>query len=109
MARRILLAEDSPTQAARAQFLLEGAGYTVELARNGRAALERVRATLPDLIVSDVTMPEMDGYSFCQAVKADEATRRIPFVLLTSLRTPSDIIRGLERGADNFITKPYED
>jgi PAS domain S-box-containing protein len=89
--------------------LLEGAGYTVEFARNGREALERLRAVRPDLIVSDVVMPEMDGFAFCRAVKADDATRSIPVVLLVRQRSPMDIIRGLEVGADNFITTPFED
>ncbi len=107
--RRILLAEDSPTQAERTRVLLESAGYAVEVARNGREALERIHAAPPELIISDVVMPEMDGYALCQAVKASSKTRRIPVVLLTARRKPADIIAGLERGADNFITKPYED
>lgn len=109
MGRRILIAEDSPTQAAHLRELLEGAGYEVEHAANGREALERLESTLPDLIISDVLMPELDGLAFCQAVKAAPATRHIPFVILTVLNTPVDVIIGLERGADNFITKPCAD
>ncbi|MBI4379666.1 MAG: response regulator [candidate division NC10 bacterium] len=109
MERKILVAEDSPTQAERVRLLLEGEGYRVELANNGREGLERVRSAPPDLIISDVVMPEMDGYTFCRAVKSAQETRRIPFVLLTERRTPLDILKGLERGADNFITKPFED
>jgi len=109
MERKILVAEDSPTQAERVRLLLEGEGYRVELANNGREGLERVCSAPPDLIISDVVMPEMDGYAFCRAVKSAQETRRIPFVLLTERRTPLDILKGLERGADNFITKPFED
>jgi two-component system cell cycle sensor histidine kinase/response regulator CckA len=109
MARRILVVEDSPTQAERLRLLLEDQGYQVEVARNGREGLAAARSTLPDLIVSDVVMPEMDGFAFCQAVKAEDLTRKIPFVLLTGQRTPMDIIHGLQKGADNFITKPFED
>jgi hypothetical protein len=109
MGQRVLVIEDSPTEAERVQLLLEGAGYAVELARNGREGLERLRAARPDLVLSVVAMPEMDGFAFCRAVKADDATRTIPIVLLTSQRSPVDIIRGLEVGADNFITKPFED
>lgn len=108
-ARSILVAEDSRTQAQRLQLLLEDAGYVVELAENGRLGLERVRTSPPALIISDVVMPELDGYQFCQAVKSSASTHAIPFVLLTSRRAPIDIIRGLELGADNFITKPFED
>jgi two-component system cell cycle sensor histidine kinase/response regulator CckA len=109
MGRRILVVEDSPTQAERIRLLLADQGYGVELARNGKEGLAAARSMLPDLIVSDVVMPEMDGFAFCQAVKSAELTRKIPFVLLTGQRTPMDIIRGLQRGADNFITKPFED
>jgi PAS domain S-box-containing protein len=107
--RRILIAEDSRTQAERLKLLLEGEGYSVEPAGNGREGLERVKARPPDLIISDIVMPEMDGFAFCQAVKSAPATRRTPFVLLTAQHSPMDILHGLERGADNFITKPFED
>jgi signal transduction histidine kinase/DNA-binding response OmpR family regulator len=109
MKRRILVVEDSPTQAELLRLLLEGAGYQVDLAPNGREGLKKVRGAPPDLIISDVMMPEMDGYAFCQAVKSAERTRRIPFVLLTQRNTPQDILWGLTRGADNFITKPFDD
>jgi signal transduction histidine kinase/CheY-like chemotaxis protein len=109
MTQRILVVEDSPTQAERVRLLLEEAGYRVELAANGREGLEKLQSAPPDLIISDVVMPEMDGYAFCHAVKTAHETRRIPFVLLTERRTPLDILKGLERGADNFITKPFED
>jgi len=107
--RRILVAEDSPTQAERTRLLLEDAGYHVEVVPNGREGLQRVQEKTPDLIISDVMMPEMDGYTFCRAIKSNESTRRIPFVLLTDRKSALDIIKGLERGADNFITKPFED
>jgi two-component system cell cycle sensor histidine kinase/response regulator CckA len=109
MGYRILVIEDSPTQAERIRFLLEEAGHTVEVAPNGREGLKRLGATAPQLIVSDIEMPLMDGFAFCHAVKADATTRTIPVVLLTSHHTPADIIRGLEVGADNFIAKPFED
>lgn len=109
MARRILVAEDSRTQAMRVQILLEGEGYEVTVAADGREGLRCVQAAPPDLIISDIVMPEMDGYAFCQAVKSDETRRRIPFVLLTGQNTAEDILRGLEYGADNFIPKPFED
>ena len=73
---RVLVAEDSPTQAERLRLLLEGEGYTVDIARNGRDGLARVRSRPPDLVISDVVMPEMDGYALCEAVKASNETRR---------------------------------
>ncbi len=109
MQRRILIAEDSPTQAERVRLILEDASYMVEVVSDGREGLRRVNEKPPDLIISDVMMPEMDGYTFCRAIKSNETTKRIPFVLLTDRKSPLDIIKGLERGADNFITKPFED
>jgi PAS domain S-box-containing protein len=105
----ILLVEDSPTQAERVRLLLDSEGYRVEVAPNGREGLERARSALPDLIISDTLMPEMDGYTFCQAVKREETTRKIPFVLFTERHAPMDIIAGLLRGADNIIPKSSSD
>jgi signal transduction histidine kinase len=109
MERSILVAEDSPTQAEHVRLLLEAEGYRVDVVANGREGLERIQSAPPDLIISDVIMPEVDGYAFCRAVKSAERTRRIPFVLLTERNTPADFIKGLQDGADNFITKPFED
>ena len=105
---RILIAEDSPTQAERLRFLLEEQKYSVEVARNGKEGLELARESKPALIISDVLMPDVDGYEFCRNAKADEQLKEIPFILLTSLSDTNDVIRGLQCGADNFITKPYE-
>lgn len=107
--RRILVVEDSPTQAERVRFLLEGQDYQVDTATNGREGLRRIQAAPPDLIISDVVMPELDGFALCRAVKSVEATRRIPFVLLTQRSAPADVIQGFEAGADNFIPKPFAD
>lgn len=109
MKYRILVVEDSLPLAERIGRVLEGAGYRVDLAADGREGLLRVQSEPPDLIISDLTMPEMDGYAFCQAIKSAELTKRIPFVLLDERNKPEDILWALERGADNFITKPFED
>jgi signal transduction histidine kinase len=109
MKHRILVVEDSLPLAERIRQLLEGAGYQVDLAADGREGLLRVQSEPPDLIISDLTMPEMDGYAFCQAIKSAELTKRIPFVLLDERNKPEDILWALERGANNFITKPFED
>src|SRR5688572_25084945 len=107
----ILIAEDSPTQAAQLQHILESHDYRVLVAGNGRQALAmlRERESKPALVISDITMPEMDGYKLCREIKADERLKEIPVMLLTSLSDPHDIILGLECGADNFLTKPYDE
>ena len=105
----LLLVEDSPTQAARLKFLLEAKGYLVRLADRGEKALNLCKEELPELLVTDVTMPGMDGYELCRAVKDDAKLRNIPVMLLTGLSDPKDIIWGLEAGADCYLTKPYSD
>ncbi|MHB1053875.1 MAG: response regulator [Thiobacillus sp.] len=105
----ILIAEDSPTQAEQLQNLLEGHGYRVVAAANGRKALEALRRRRPALVISDIVMPEMDGYELCKAIKSDAALRDIPVILVTTLSDVLDIMKGLECGADNFIRKPYEE
>ncbi|HYC43615.1 MAG TPA: hybrid sensor histidine kinase/response regulator [Noviherbaspirillum sp.] len=103
----ILVVEDSPTQAAKLRLLLEGKGYRVQVAGNGMLALELIRRRRPDLVLSDIIMPEMDGYALCHAIKSNPETRSVPVILVTSLIDPQDIVRGLECGADNFVRKPY--
>ena len=105
----ILVVDDSPTQLAGLEFLLEEAGYRVVTAGDGVAGLAAARAQTVNVVISDVIMPEMDGYEFCRALRNDPTLRHLPVVLLTSLNEPQDVIRGLEAGADNFIRKPYQD
>jgi PAS domain S-box-containing protein len=108
MPTHVLIVEDSPTQAEALSALLEGAGYEVALARNGEDGLARFGANGFDVVISDVVMPgAVDGYELCRRIKTHTG-RDTPVVLLTSLADPLDIIRGLESGADNFLTKPYE-
>ncbi len=104
----ILIAEDSKTQAEILRHLLDKAGYQVRVAYNGKEALEAVKKEAPTLILTDVVMPEMNGYELCSLLKADMATRNIPVILVTQLFDPRDVLSGLECGADNFIIKPYE-
>ncbi|HEY5996275.1 MAG TPA: response regulator [Candidatus Deferrimicrobiaceae bacterium] len=103
----ILLVEDSRTQAELIRHAIEVSGHSVRNAQNGLQALELVREKAPSLVVSDIMMPGLDGYSLCRALKGDPATRTIPFIMLTTLNEPADIIRGIECGADNFICKPF--
>ena len=104
----ILIAEDSPTQAQRLKHILEQQGYLVTHAANGRLALAAAQHHQPTLIISDVVMPEMDGYELCRRIKADPALGDIPVILTTTLSDPQHVLHSLECGAENFIAKPYD-
>lgn len=104
----ILIAEDSLTQAARLEHLLQEQGYGVRIADSGKKALEAAREKTPTILISDIVMPEMDGYALCKHIKADEKLRDVPVVLLTSLTAAEEVLKALECGADSFIRKPYD-
>ena len=104
----VLIAEDSRIQAQILSKKLVDAGFPVRLAENGAVALESIRKERPTVVISDIEMPEMTGYELCSAVKEDPELRTIPFILLSTLSEPQDIIRGLHCGADNYVTKPYD-
>ena len=104
----ILVVEDSATQAQLLAQLLQSDGYRVRIAGNGREGLRAVRESAPALIISDIAMPEMDGFEMCRQLKQDGALRAIPVILLTSLTSLYDVIKGLDCGADNFLRKPFD-
>lgn len=104
---KILIAEDSPTQAVELQHILEKRSYQVFVAVNGREALGLAKQNKPTIVVTDIIMPEMDGYQLCEAIKADEDLESIPVIMLTVLSDVEDVVKALNCGADSFITKPY--
>lgn len=105
----VLVAEDSLVQAKKLKRFFESKNIRCFTCKNGAEAYETATKEKPELIVSDIVMPVMDGYEFCKKVKANSNLKDIPFIILTSLNDPMDIIKGLQAGADNFITKPYEE
>ncbi|PKL60809.1 MAG: hybrid sensor histidine kinase/response regulator [Methanomicrobiales archaeon HGW-Methanomicrobiales-4] len=105
---KILVVEDNRTQAESLRYILEKAGHEVMIATDGTAGLDMIMQQRPDLILTDVIMSPMDGYEFCRRIKEDEKTRTIPVILVTYLYNPSDVIKALEFGADNFIIKPFD-
>jgi signal transduction histidine kinase len=105
---RILVVEDSATQARLLRLILEDEGFMVNVAGDGPAALTQLAAASFDLVVSDVLMPGLTGFELCRTIKADPALRAVPVVLVTTLRDPLEIVQALECGADSFIRKPYE-
>jgi CheY-like chemotaxis protein len=104
---KILIVEDSRTQAMLLQHLLEATGYHVTMAASGLEAVEALKAEIPALIISDIVMPDMDGFELTRAIKSDVRLKGIPVILLTALSDPQDVVRGLEAEVDFYITKPY--
>ena len=105
----ILVVEDSPTQAEKLKHLLQVHGYRIRVAKNGSEALSLLQEFRPSLVITDVLMPIVNGYELCAAIKGQEQLRDIPVILLTSLSDPKDVLEALKCGANNFITKPYDD
>ncbi len=104
----VLLLEDEPDLAERLTADLETAGYSVEQARNGREGLDRLATALPDVIVTDVMMPEMDGLAFMRRMRADPALVRLPVIMLTTRRRIADIVEGFDLGVDDYVPKPVD-
>ena len=106
-AAKILIVDDSPTQAKHLEQVLKAHGYRVFVTKNGSEALDHILAHHLDLVISDILMPEMDGFELCRRVRKIEAVKCLPIILLTHLNDPADVMHSLEVGADYFISKPY--
>lgn len=106
---RILIVDDYPALVTITRHKLLKQGYEVLTAQNGQDAWEIIQQEYPDLVISDVEMPVMGGYELCQEVKSDPKFRKIPVILVTSRIDTESLMKGIEAGADNYITKPYDD
>jgi adenylate cyclase len=107
MPSRILVIEDEPANIQTLSTLLKERGYQVNIATNGRQALEVLERIRPDLILLDIMMPEMDGFETCRRIKASTAWREIPIIFLTAKTDTADIVRGFELGAVDYVAKPF--
>lgn len=108
MSKRILAIDDDPFHLNLVTQVLERQGYKVESARDGVEGLELVEKAGFDLIISDIKMPGLDGYTFCRRIRGNSKTRQIPIILLTALDTVEERIMGFQAGADDHIPKPYD-
>lgn len=107
MARTILVVDDEPKIRLLLSLALKKEGYLVVEATDGKNALEKIEVSAPHLIISDINMPNMDGWELCWNLRRDEMMKEIPLVFLTTRSEVPDRIRGLESGADDFISKPF--
>lgn len=108
--RNILIVDDDPNILLLLEFNLRNEGFNVRKAENGEEALKVLSDFRPDIIISDIMMPVMDGYEFCKSVRQnlDEYYRDVPFIFLSAKDAAKDIIEGFRHGADDYITKPFE-
>ncbi len=106
--KRLLLIDDDPNLILLVKDYLEFRGYEVVTAENGREALEVLATDIPNMIICDVMMPEMDGYTFVKHVREDERTNLIPVLFLSAKGQSQDRIKGLYTGADVYMVKPFE-
>jgi DNA-binding response OmpR family regulator len=107
MTKRVLIADDEPNIVASLEFLMEQAGCEVKVASDGAAALVLAATFRPDLVLLDVMMPVKNGYEVCQSLKSDPATRGVKVVLLSAKGRDVEVAKGLELGADAYVTKPF--
>ena len=104
----ILVVEDSKTQAAQLEMMLKSEGYAVDVVYDAEEGLERVRGGGYDVVLMDIILPRLSGLEACRILKEDPATRATRVVLVTQLTSPTDMLDGLQAGADNYVTKPYD-
>lgn len=103
-----ILAEDDPDIQLVARLALKRAGFTVSVVNNGQEALDAIRQQLPDVILLDWMMPELDGPETCRRLKADPHTAAVPIIFLTAKSQEAEIQRGLSLGAAGYVTKPFD-
>jgi DNA-binding response OmpR family regulator len=104
---KILVVDDEPDALEVLEFNLKNAGYEVSTADDGEAALKKARQLLPDLILLDLMLPEVDGLEVCKLLRRDPATSGIPIIMVTAKAAEIDRVVGLELGADDYVTKPF--
>lgn len=105
--RKVLVVDDVATDLKKLETIIAGAGYTVITASSGKDAIEKTKSMQPDAVFLDVIMPDMNGFQVCRAIKTDDATKRIPVVIVSSKGEKTDKVWGQEQGATAYITKPY--
>ena len=105
---KILIVEDKQDNIDLISYFLKPQNYEIQVAMDGETAIEMVTKSPPDIILLDIMLPKMNGFEVCERVKKDPRTRFIPVIMITALKELKDKIHSLEVGADDFITKPFE-
>jgi DNA-binding response OmpR family regulator len=106
--KTVLVVEDDPAISGLLQRALSASGYLVEVANDGEVALLKCEATLPSLLILDVNLPKLDGFSVAKRLKATDNLKHIPILFLTAQDRPKDMIQGIQAGARHYVTKPFK-
>lgn len=104
----VLAVDDEQDVLNSIRVILEDDGHEVAMASDGQEALAMIARSLPDLVILDIIMPEMDGTEVCRRIRADPVLRRLPIMFLTAKSRPHDVVKGLDAGGDDYLTKPFE-
>ncbi len=107
MPMKVLIVDDEPNILMSLDFLMRKEGYEVFVARNGTEALESIQNHLPDVVLLDIMMPDVDGYEICRFIKSNPETKNSKVIFISAKSKESDIKKGYEIGADFYITKPF--
>ena len=107
MTKKVLIADDEPNIVISLEFLLRREGFEVLVAVDGEEALAKARAERPDLVLLDVMMPKMNGFDVCQALRADPELAAMRILMLTAKGRDTEVSKGLDLGADAYVTKPF--
>jgi DNA-binding response OmpR family regulator len=108
MAEKILIVDDDATMVNLLSTILEIDGFETQRALSGREAFEVLAEVVPDMVLLDIMMPEMDGFEVLARLRDDPATKRLPIIMLTARTDDKDIFEGWRRGADEYVTKPFD-
>ena len=108
MTGRVLLVDDEPGLRDAVQAYLEDSGFTVDVAANAQIGLKKLTDNPPELIISDIMMPRVDGYAFLEQVRSQEAYKHVPFIFLTAKGLTTDRIQGYNAGVDAYLPKPFD-
>jgi twitching motility two-component system response regulator PilG len=105
---KILVVEDEESLLMLERILLSSKGYSVTGVMDGKAAIDEISTNRPDLVILDIMLPEIDGFEVCRQIKENPVTSSIPVVMLTAKKSNQDVTRGMQVGADAYITKPFK-
>ncbi len=107
MPKSVLIVDDEPNIVLSLEVLMKRAGFEVRVARDGEAALQALKAEIPDLVLLDVMMPKRDGYDVCQMIRSNDAWKDVRIIMLTARGREVEREKGIALGADDYVTKPF--